>query len=71
VHTAEYTFSVNEPHPADKSDVSASISIVIILLVVLLMLIWICLKKYRKLEGEARRMLDEFKNRNSKERFGL
>lgn len=50
---------------------SASISVVIILLVVLLMLIWVCLKKYRKLESEARRMLDEFKNRNSKDRFGM
>jgi hypothetical protein len=41
------------------------------MLVVLLMLIWICLKKYRKLESEARRMLDEFKNRNTRERYGL
>ena len=66
IYTSEYTLRVNEPSRAERSDISASVSIIIIMLVVLLMLIWICLKKYKKLESEAHRMLDEFRTRKQR-----
>jgi hypothetical protein len=50
------------PH---KQDVNISASIVVILLVAFLLVIWICLKKYKGLEKEARRILGNYQKKKT------
>lgn len=56
------------PH---KQDVNISASIVIILIVVFLLVIWICLKKYKGLEKEARKILDNYKKKKTSQRRAI
>lgn len=56
------------PH---KQDVNISASIVVILLVAFLLVIWICLKKYKGLEKEARRILDNYKKKKTSQRRAI
>lgn len=43
-----------------------SASIVAILVTVFLLVIWICLKKYKGLEREARKVLENYKNKRAR-----
>lgn len=56
------------PH---KQDVNISASIVIILVLVFLLVIWICLKKYKGLEQEARRILENYKKKKTSQRRAI
>lgn len=56
------------PH---KQDVNISASIVVILIVVFLLVIWICLKKYKGLEKEARKILDNYKKKKTSQRRAI
>ena len=56
------------PH---KQDVNISASIVIILIAVFLLVIWICLKKYKGLEKEARKILDNYKKKKTSQRRAI
>lgn len=49
-----------------KEDFSVSASIIVILIVIFLLVIWICLKKYKGLEREARRVLDAYKKKRAR-----
>lgn len=62
---------VSEEEYPHKQDVNISASIVIILMVVFLLVIWICLKKYKGLEREARRILDNYKKKKSSQRRAI
>ena len=48
-----------------------SASIVIILIAVFLLVIWICLKKYKGLEKEARKILDNYKKKKTSQRRAI
>jgi hypothetical protein len=43
-----------------------SASIIVILIVIFLLVIWICLKKYKGLEREARKVLEAYKKKRSR-----
>jgi hypothetical protein len=43
----------------------------VILLVAFLLVIWICLKKYKGLEKEARRILDNYKKKKTSQRRAI
>ena len=58
-------FRAAEEEYPHKQDVNISASIVIILIVVFLLVIWICLKKYKGLEKEARKILDNYKKKKT------
>ena len=51
-----------EEYPHEQ-DFNISASIVVILLTVFLLVIWICLKKYKGLEKEARRVLESYQKK--------
>jgi hypothetical protein len=46
--------------------VGVSASIVVILVTVFLLVIWICLKKYKGLEREARKVLQNYQNKRAR-----
>lgn len=55
--TRSIALKVSEEEYPRKEDFGVSASIVAILVTVFLLVIWICLKKYKGLEKEARKVL--------------
>lgn len=57
---------VSQQEYAREEDVGVSASIVVILVTVFLLVIWICLKKYKGLEREARKVLQNYQNKRAR-----
>lgn len=56
------------PH---KQDVNISASIVVILMTAFALVFWICLKKYKGLEQEARRILENYQKKKTSQRRAI
>ena len=67
----EIHLNVVEDFSPRKEDFSVSASIVVILIVVFLLIIWICLKKYKGLEREARKVLEAYKKKKPTQKYAL
>ena len=64
--TREVVLEVSAEEYTRREDFGISVSIVAILVLVFLLIIWICLKKYKGLEQEARRVLKNYQNKRIK-----
>jgi hypothetical protein len=58
---------VEEDYPREE-DFSISASFIVILITVFLLVIWICLKKYKGLEREARKVLENYQRKRTGQR---
>jgi hypothetical protein len=55
----------------DREDYGVSASIIVLLVLIFLVVIWICLKKYKGLEKEARKVLEVYKRKKASNRRAI